>query len=220
MTPMTTFLLTLQNLMSHNSLEEYFSSKANDIDAILFENLKALEISFYENLLNAIKVFIDTAQKQPVLLFDIDDTIICRDLIDNKDYLRPSFFYLVIKLKKDFPHIWLWILSQRRSGPPSSIRDLFDEKFIICSHWFDQNHLSEPSYAFTDWSERPIYIEKVNAFLDLSSKYTDFSFFLIDDILSHDRKTGSNPLVSKGQGYLVKKDEKFLPEYHIIWIAT
>lgn len=216
---MSSFFPTLHNLIPSNSLEEYFSSKKISIDSESFENLRSLEVNFYENIMHAIKTFISNAENQPVILFDIDDTILCRDINNEVDYFRPSFLYIIAQINKEFPNMLLGILSQRRNWPPSAVKNLFEERFIVCSHWFDQINVEDESYAFTDWSDRPIYIEKVNAFLDICNRYSDYSFFLIDDILSNDRKTGQNPLVSKWLWYAVKKNEKFLPEYHIIWIA-
>jgi hypothetical protein len=182
----------------------------------------AAENSFYNNCLNEIRHFMqNTWTHQPVILFDIDDTIASKSIKDqNIDYIRPCFFLLINQLQKEFPQLLFGILSQRREWPPVAIRNLFNEKYIICSHGFPIDHVADAQYAFTDGSERPIYVEKINAYLDLCSQNPNWVFFLIDDILSIDKKTSSNPLVAQGKWYGVTKKEKFTPEYQLIGISS
>lgn len=187
----------------------------------IYHKGKVLEERFYEKTLDAIHSFILHTEKIPVLLFDIDDTFISKGIENNNiDYIRPSFPYIVKKIRYIYPQAIFGTLSQRRNGPPPCVNNIFDSKFIICSHWYDAVTLSDNTYGFQDGSHRPIYVEKVNAYMDICKRYPNYSFLLIDDILSHDKTTWENPLVSNGKGYTVRKEDKFTFEYQLLWIIS
>lgn len=153
------------------------------------------EIKFYNKVYDQSKRFI-TAHKNPVLLFDIDETISTRS-IDQKDLIRPSFIFVVRTLKKEYPNIKIGILSSRRIEfcIPEWLQDIVDKNFVFSSREYINDRYTPEAEKYKAERSTNWYINKVNAYADIENKDSKHQFLLIDDILRWDNP----PLEKQGK---------------------